>query len=75
MKDSYVSKCPYCGGRMVAEFIGNYGDAMFIKKDGTVSRQRARRFMYEHNGDFPMVYCWNCRMQPPEEFKKLMSEF
>lgn len=28
------NKCPICGGRLVAEFIGSYGDVYLLNKQG-----------------------------------------
>lgn len=66
MKIKYPAVCPFCGGRIVAEFSGNYGDAFYINKNGTVSRRRARRFMYELDNDSPQVYCMDCRRDPAD---------
>ena len=64
MKGKFPAVCPYCGGRIVAEFIGSYGDAMFINKNGTVSHRRARRFIYDLDHSTQQVYCWDCHKDP-----------
>ena len=50
--------CPKCGGRIVAEAIGNYGTIFYLRKDGTVGR-KLREIRYEHSGDW-MYYCTEC---------------
>ena len=54
------NKCPKCGGRLVAEFIGNYGDIFLLNKDGSGKTRRMKRMIYEHDGDPPMIYCIDC---------------
>ena len=51
--------CPECGGKLLIEAIGNYGDVCYMKQDGTESKTRIRRYIYEHSGDF-MIYCESC---------------
>ena len=55
-----VNKCPDCGGQIVAEYIGSYGDVYIIGKNGVPHKRRLKRFIYESNGDKPMIYCFNC---------------
>lgn len=52
--------CPECGGQLVAEFIGNYGDVYPLGKNGKPLKKRLRRHIYEHDGEPPMVYCKDC---------------
>ena len=51
--------CPECGGKLLIEAVGNYGDVFRMKKNGEMSRKRIRRHIYETSGDF-MVYCEDC---------------
>lgn len=55
-----MNKCPDCGGQIVAEYIGSYGDVYIIGKNGVPLKRRLKRFIYESNGDKPMIYCINC---------------
>lgn len=58
--EKYKNRCKYCGGKLVIEFIGNYGSVYELKKDGEPSKRRKRRILYdESNGDY-MIYCWDC---------------
>ena len=60
-----TNKCPYCGGKLVIECVGCYGDVFMLKKNGEPSKKRIKRFIYEHYGmDNAMIYCWNCRKMP-----------
>ena len=54
------NRCPKCGGRLVAEFLGSYGDVHLMKKDGTAQKQRMKRIIYETDGNPPMIYCIDC---------------
>ena len=54
-------KCPYCGGRVVIEYLGSYGNVYPLKKNGEPGKKRIRRFLYEESGDVPLIYCWDCR--------------
>lgn len=54
-----TTKCPTCGGHLVYEECGTYGDCFKInKRTGKVSKERFRRVHYEH-GD-SMLYCLKC---------------
>lgn len=55
---SSKNTCRKCGGKIVAEAIGNYGTIYYLRKDGTIGR-KLRRVMYEHSGDW-MFYCTGC---------------
>ena len=54
------NKCPRCGGRLVAEYIGNYGDVYFLNSKGEPYKDRLKRHIYEHDGEPPMIYCKDC---------------
>jgi len=54
------NKCPKCGGRLVAEYNGTYGDIYLIGKTGVIFKRRFKRCIYEHDGDAPMIYCFDC---------------
>lgn len=55
-------KCPYCGGRMVIEYIGNYGNIYPLKKNGEPGKKRIKRILYEESGmEDAMIYCLDCR--------------
>lgn len=63
-----TNRCPHCGGQLVVEYIGSYGDVFMLGKNGEPNKKRIKRFIYEHYGeDGKMVYCWNCRKMPDEE--------
>ena len=47
--------CPVCGGKLLIEAVGNYGDVYRMKKNGKMSKTRLRRFIYENSGEY-MVY-------------------
>lgn len=51
--------CPECGGRLLIEAIGNYGDVYRMKADEEMSKTRIRRHIYETSGDF-LIYCEDC---------------
>jgi len=55
-----MSKCPVCGGRVVAEYIGSYGDVYLIGKNGQPRKRRMKRYVYETDGNEPMIYCKDC---------------
>ena len=57
---SEKNKCPKCGGRLVAEYIGSYGDVYVLKKNGKPYKRKMKRFIYENDGQEPMVYCLDC---------------
>ena len=52
--------CPECGGQLVCEYIGSYGDVFLLDKNGEPYKRRLRRMIYEHDGDEPMIYCKDC---------------
>ena len=52
--------CLECGGRLVAEYIGNYGDVFFLNTKGEPYKGRLKRCIYEHDGEPPMIYCIDC---------------
>lgn len=55
-------KCPLCGGLMVIEYIGSYGNVYPLKKNGDPGKKRMRRIIYEEDGmESTMIYCWNCK--------------
>lgn len=58
--------CPKCGGKIVAEAIGNYGTVYYLRKDGTIGR-KLRKVMYEHSGDW-MYYCTGCGENYDEDY-------
>lgn len=58
MKEPAKNICPKCGGKIVAEAIGNYGTIFYLKSDGTIGR-KLRTIRYEHSGDW-MYYCADC---------------
>ena len=51
--------CPICGGKLLVEAIGNYGDVYRLKANGEMSKKRIKRFVYETSGQY-MVYCEDC---------------
>ena len=57
---SDLNICPKCGGRLVAECIGSYGDVYPLNKKGEPRKRRLKRNIYEHDGDDPMIYCMDC---------------
>lgn len=46
---------------MVIEFLGSYGNVYPLKKNGEPGKRRIRRFLYEESGDYPLIYCLDCR--------------
>ena len=56
--------CPVCGGKLLIEAVGNYGDVYRMKKNGEMSTKRIRRCVYETSGDY-MVYCEDCGNSVP----------
>lgn len=58
--------CKHCGGRMVVEFIGNYGSIYPMLKNGKPGRRRIRRVLYEESGSDMMVYCSKCGREREE---------
>lgn len=60
--------CEECGGRIVAEAIGNYGTVYYLRKNGTIGR-KLRTIRYEHSGDW-MYYCPECGENYEEEYIK-----
>ena len=50
--------CPKCGGKIVAEAIGDYGIVFYLRKDGTIGR-KLREVKYGHAGVW-MYYCTDC---------------
>ena len=53
-------KCPKCGGSLIFEAIGLYGDCFKVnKRTGKVCEKRYKRYHYEHE-DY-MLYCLSCR--------------
>lgn len=53
--------CEKCGGKLVIEYFGEYGDIYRVKKDGEPSKQRIKRKIYgTDEGKEPLIYCENC---------------
>ena len=52
-------KCPLCGGTLVIEFIGTYGDIYKLGKNLQETKTRIKHRKYEHSGD-TMIYCFDC---------------
>ena len=53
--------CPKCGGPLVIEYFGSYGSVYKINRDGTESKRRLRRIMYEESGGDAIIYCDKCK--------------
>ncbi len=60
--------CEECGGRIVAEAVGQYGTIYYLRKDGKIGR-RLRRVEYEHTGQW-LYYCPDCGENYDEEYIK-----
>jgi hypothetical protein len=62
------SVCPHCGGRLVAEVYGTYGDVFLLNKNGSVSKRRLKRFIYDKDWskDAIAIYCFDCRRSPDD---------
>lgn len=60
--------CEKCGGRIVAEAIGNYGIIYYLRKNGEIGR-KLRKIKYECNGEW-MYYCTQCGENYDEEYIK-----
>jgi len=60
--------CEECGGRIVAEAVGQYGTIYYLRKDGTIGRM-LRRVKYEHTGQW-LYYCPDCGENYDEEYIK-----
>lgn len=59
--DTYdaVTQCPMCGGSLVYEALGSYGDCYSInKRTGRLCKTKLRHLHYEH--DSVMIYCSEC---------------
>ena len=54
------NKCKFCGGKLVIEFIGNYGSVYAMKKNGKPSKRRIKRILYAESSDAQMIYCKDC---------------
>ena len=52
--------CPDCGGKLLIEAIGNYGDIYRMRADGEMSKRRMKRVVYEGTEQY-MIYCERCR--------------
>ena len=51
--------CPKCGGKLLIEAIGNYGDIYRMRADGEMSKRRIKRVIYGGTGDY-IIYCEQC---------------
>ena len=49
---------------MVIEYLGSYGNVYPLKKDGEPGKKRIR---YEESGDYPLIYCLDCRRPKEDE--------
>ena len=62
-----TNRCPHCGGKLVVEYIGSYGDVYVLGGNGKPCKKRIKRFIYDHHGDGnKMIYCWDCRKMPED---------
>lgn len=52
--------CPKCGGKLLIETIGNYGDIYRMRADGEMSKRRIKRIVYDGTDGY-MIYCEQCR--------------
>lgn len=53
------NKCTKCGGSLLIEAVGKYGDVYRLKRDGKIGETRIRTHKYEHTGEY-LVYCCRC---------------
>lgn len=60
IKTKFPPICPVCGGRMVVEFFGNYGDVYKVNKNGTLSKTRKERHIYPVDFGYCEIYCSKC---------------
>lgn len=51
--------CKHCGGSLVIEYFGEYGDIYKLKKNGEECKKRLKRVVYGSN-DENMIYCIKC---------------
>lgn len=58
MPDKKKVVCPKCGGNLVYEAIGSYGQLYHVCKNGKIGRQ-LKVIKYEGSGD-AMLYCLDC---------------
>ena len=58
--------CPECGGRLLIETVGTYGDIYRMQTNGEIGKVRLRRTMYESTGEH-LIYCEKCGKNFPAE--------
>ena len=51
--------CPECGGRLLIEAVGAYGDVYRMRANGEMGKVRLRRTIYETTGEY-LIYCEKC---------------
>ena len=60
--------CPECGGRLLIEAVGTYGDVYRMKANGEMGKVRLRQSVYEATEGY-LIYCEKCgRNFPAEEY-------
>ena len=59
MDNNAKNICPECGGKLLIEALGTYGDVYRMNKNGDMSKARVKRVIYESSGDF-LIYCEDC---------------
>lgn len=58
--------CPECGGKLLIEAVGTFGDIYRMKKNGEMSKRRIARRIYDTTGGY-LVYCGKCGAQMEAE--------
>lgn len=53
-------KCPVCGGHIVKEYYGDYGEIHRINKDGSTSKRSKVQIYETHGEDDRIIYCEDC---------------
>ena len=55
-------KCKRCGGRIVIEYLEQYGDVYLMKSNGEPYSKRIKRVKYTGSDYEPLVYCLDCKI-------------
>lgn len=59
-----MKRCEKCGGRLIYESMGTFGDLYLMRNEGYIFNQRLKRKHYEHfDRETDLVYCEKCHTQ------------
>lgn len=67
-------KCKRCGGRIVIEYLGQYGDIYLMKANGEPSSTRIKRIKYGGDDYDPLVYCIDCHFDYTERKDEILGD-